>query len=129
MAVSAANFSAISRAFFIPADVNLSANVTVTLEAAPDTAGANGNFGLAVKLACSPSSLVSWPWNTTASTGAYAASATQYAVQAGTTAALPVTGCTAGAIARIAVARDHTVASDSAATADLFAVKLNYTGM
>jgi hypothetical protein len=124
---SATNTSGIARIFFIPADADLSSDVTATLVAAPDAAGAGGNFAWAVKLTCTSSTLLSWTWNTQASTGAYAASSTQYAAQQITTAALPVTGCTPGALARIAIARDHTVASDASVTADLYAVKLNYT--
>jgi hypothetical protein len=124
---SSSNTSAIARSLYIPADADLTRNVTVTLDAAPDAAGGSGNFGWKAKLTCIPTTLVSWTWNTAASTGAYAASSTQYLNQESTTAALSTAGCTAGTLARIAVFRDHTVASDSTTTADLYAVKLNYT--
>ena len=129
---SSSNSNCIGRWFWIPADYDNVSPVTITFDFGPDAGSGTGNFGLKASIGCVTSGTTTWAagyptQNAFASTGAVAVAVAQYTHQQGTTDTLSMTGCPAGALGKIIVQRDLSVASNSATTLDLLDAKFNYS--
>ncbi len=124
----------VMRLLWIPPDYDSTQAVTVGLSFGPDSSGATGNVGMKAAIGCATSGTTTFgsgatpiTLNSYSSTGAVTVSGTQYTVQNATTATLNMTGCSPGALARLTVGRDNSVATNSAVTLDVIAIKFTYS--